>query len=110
MTDKTQLEQIAGIIKSERDSGGRDLYGTAQKILDICQPQWIPVTKRLPITESDLGKDHYKTIDVNVLTKHGNVYSASFHAGNIVKFWSQFKGYRDGMITDWLPLPRTPHE
>lgn len=66
---------------------------------------WVSVEDRLPITEEMMSGTSYMDKEVIICTRDGSVYTCLFEAGNTVDFWYGFKGYYEGYITHWQPLP-----
>ena len=67
--------------------------------------EWISVSDRLPIAESDMTS-FYEEIDV--ITWDGNdVTFNCFQAGKTMDFWSVFVDDRY-KVTHWMPMPPPP--
>ncbi len=64
---------------------------------------WISVTERLPILESD-DFTHYESAEIIVFDGVG-VFVSEYYAGREPKFWGNFA---NDNITHWVPLP-LPH-
>lgn len=103
MTKQEAIDLLDNLIGMIEDNHGSDYDSAIRMAIDALEPQWIPVSERLP-------KDKQEIL---FSTKTGRVHSGRYHDDNSVNQWYSHKDRArawNNVVIAWMPLPESYKE